>query len=125
MEIKKTAKEPESQKGTFDYWQQTADYALKQYKLAMMWARSESNYSWVKNYNQMWSKTYKIYGEELMPQYTRAWQNIWEGFSIDSFKEFNELCKKIIIDYTESTSEIHHETKEKLANDWIGTWLSK
>ena len=115
--------ESKSLEGSFDYWQHTAAYALKQYKLAMKWANMEPNYPWVKHYNTMWSKTYKIYGEEIMPQYTRAWQNIWEEFSIDSFKKFNEYWKKIMIDFTESSSKTHPETKEKLSNDWISAWL--
>ena len=110
---------------SFDYWKQTAAYALKQYKLALKWATTESNQDWVEHYNQMWGKTYKIYGEQLMPQYTRAWQNIWEEFSIDSFKRFNEYWKKMMIDYTEATSKEHYETREKLANDWISTWLKR
>ncbi|NNL58917.1 MAG: hypothetical protein HKP31_05600, partial [Nitrosopumilus sp.] len=57
MENKKTVKEPDPQEGAIDYWKKTSDYALNQYKLAMKWAASESNYSWVKNYNEMWSKT--------------------------------------------------------------------
>lgn len=84
---------------SFDYWQQTAAYAIKQYKLALKWATKESNQEWVKKYNKMWSKTYKIYGgRELMTQYTRAWQNIWEEFSIDSFNTLNEYWKKILIE---------------------------
>jgi hypothetical protein len=75
---------------SFDYWQQTAAYAIKQYKMALKWATKESNQEWVKKYNQMWSKAYKIYGEEFVPQYARAWQNIWEEFSIDSFNAFNK-----------------------------------
>jgi len=125
LENKKTVKEPDPQEGAIDYWKKTSDYALNQYKLAMKWAASESNYSWVKNYNEMWSKTYKIYGEEMMPQYTRAWQNILESCSMDSFEKFNEFWKKIMIDYTESKLKIHQETKEKLANDWIDTWLKR
>lgn len=109
---------------SFDYWQQTAAYAIKQYKLALKWATKESNQEWVKQYNQMWSKTYKIYGEEFMPQYPRAWQNIWEEFSIDSFNKFNEYWKKIMIEYSEGrTSNAHYETREKLSNDFIKTWL--
>jgi len=109
---------------SFDYWQQTAAYAIKQYKLAMKWATKESSQEWVKQYNKMWSKTYRIYGEEFMPQYPRAWQNMWEEFSIDSFNKFNEYWKKIMIEYSEGrTSNAHYETREKLANDWISSWL--
>ena len=71
----------------------------------------------------MWSKTYKIYGEEVMPLYPRAWQNMWEEFPIDSFNKFNEYWKKIMIEYSEASSNVHYETREKLANDWISSWL--
>ncbi len=42
----------------------------------------------------MWNKTYKIYGGEIMGQFTRTWQNIWEDFSIVSFHALNEYWKK-------------------------------
>jgi len=115
------SKTPES---SFDYWQQTSAYSLKQYKLALKWATKESNLDWVKKYNQMWSKTYKIYGDEIMNQYTRVWQNIWEDFSILSFHEIKDYWKKMMIEYSEGTSKTHYETREKLAEDWIKTWLS-
>ena len=109
---------------SFDYWQQTAAYSIKQYKLALKWATKESNLDWVKKYNLMWSKTYKIYGGEIMNQYTRAWQNIWEDFSIVSFHALNEYRKKMMIEYSEGTSKTHYETREKLTEDWIKTWLT-
>jgi len=109
---------------SFDYWQQTAAYSLKQYKLALKWATKESNLDWVKKYNLMWSKTYKIYGGEIMNQYTRAWQNIWEDCSIVSFHGIKDYWKKMMIEYSEGTSKTHYETREKLAEDWIKTWLT-
>ncbi len=108
---------------SFDYWQQTAAYAIKQYKLALKWATKESSQEWVKKYNEMMDKTYKIYGDKLMTQYIRSWQNIWEEFSIDSFNAFNEYWKKILVEYSEGNSKVHYETREKLAEDWIKTWL--
>ena len=124
-EIKSSQKSKKAKpmKTSFDYWQQTATYAIKQYKLALKWASKESNKNWVKNYNQMWSNSYNIYGGELVTQYARAWQNIWEEFSIDSFNALNEYWKKILVEYTEGTSNTHYETREKLAEDWIKTWL--
>ena len=114
----------ESKDISFDLWQLTASYAIKQYKLALKWASQESSQEWVKKYNQMWNKTYKIYGEQLMPQYTKSWQNIWEEFSIDSFNTFNEYWKKMLIEFSEP-SKTHLETREKLTDNWINTWLKK
>ena len=114
----------ESKDVSFDLWQLTASYAIKQYKLALKWASQESSQEWVKKYNEMWKKTYKIYGEQLMPQYTKSWQNIWEEFSIDSFNTFNEYWKKILIEFSEP-SKTHFETREKLTDNWINTWLKK
>jgi len=108
---------------SFDYWQQTAAYAIKQYKIALKWATKDSNLEWIKRYNQMWGNTNKIYDDEVMTQYTRSWQSIWEEFSIDSFNAFTEYWKKILVDYSEGTSKMHYETKEKLSEDWIKTWL--
>jgi hypothetical protein len=116
-------KEIRSMETSFDYWQHTAAYALRQYKMALQWATKESNQEWVQKYNQMWSKIYKIYGEELMTQYIKSWQNIWEGFSIESFNVSNEYWKKMLIESSEGTSNVHYETKEKLSEDWIKTWL--
>ena len=116
------SKTPES---SFDYWQEITAYSIKQYKLALKWATNESSQDWVKKYNKKWSKTYKIYGGEIMNQYTRAWQNIWEDFSIVSFHGLNEYWKKMAIEYSEGTSKTHYETREKLAEDWINTWLTR
>ena len=115
------SKTPES---SFDYWQEITAYSIKQYKLALKWATNESSQDWVKKYNKKWSKTYKIYGGEIMNQYTRAWQNIWEDFSIVSFHTLNEYRKKMMIEYSEGTSKTHYETREKLTEDWIKTWLT-
>ena len=110
---------------SFDYWQQTAAYSTEQYKLALKWAIKESNLEWVKKYNQMWNKTYKIYGDEIMSQYTRAWQNIWEDFSIVSFRALNEYWKKMMVEYSKGTSKTNYDTREKLVEGWIKTWLTR
>ena len=126
-EIKNDEKrrELEPSETSFDHWQQTAGYAIKQYKMALSWATKESNQDWVKKYNEMWRNIYKIYGGELLTQYTRTWQNIWEDFSIVSFNEFNKYWKKMIIEYSEGEATAHYETREKLAEDWIKTWLTR
>lgn len=124
LESNKSEIETKMPRESFEFWQKTAQYALKQYNLALTWGMQAHNQEWIKNYNELWVQTAKMVQKDTLTQYTRAWQDMWENFSIVSFKAYSDYWKEFFAS-SKGVSDRYKETKEQLTEDWFRRWLTK